>query len=86
MTNPPPRPALRRATDAAVSPARVSPSPLPAAKSSEAKKGKKKGSEKKPVAVTLPKKLHKQLDARAKERGYNPNDVLEMLVRGWLDD
>lgn len=85
MSNPPPRPALRRASDAAVSPARVSASPVPVAKSSEGKKGKKKSRDDKPIALSLPKKLHKQLDARANERGYNPNDVLEMLVRGWLD-
>ena len=88
MSNPPPRPALRRASDAGVSPARVSASPTTAPGISEqpkkTKKGKK-GGDTKPVALNLPKKLHKQLDARAKELGYDPNDVLEMLVHGWLD-
>ena len=74
MSSPTPRPALRRATDAHVSPA----SPVAADEGKHphddrssggkgAKKGKKSKTE---LRVRLPKKLRVQFDERVKEEGY----------------
>lgn len=125
MSNPPPRPALRRAPDAGMSPAAVvvtsSPDALdaddslaaaPAAKAAKElgrKKGRAKGKAKSKannerkratdvavparprksddvdITFTVPKRLRKQLDARATELGHTREETLTMLVQAWLE-
>ena len=98
MSTPMPRPALRRAADAHVSPAvpiaatdSTSSDSTSSTKNSKdgkansgqgAKKGKKRKSE---LNVKLPKGLRAQFDERVKQEGYEADDVVAMLIQAWLN-
>jgi len=101
MTNPPPRPALRKAPDATISPAVALVSPAapewvpPPSKGAKGSKGtKSKGITLGPVPaaqksvtfeITIPKRLRKQLDQRAEEFGRSRDEVLTTLLEAWLE-
>ena len=96
MSSPTPRPALRRAPDAYVSPAApvVDSEPVELAesliegknpKSSSGKKGKKGKKRRSELTVRLPKGLREQFDSRVKEEGYQADDVVAMLIQAWLN-
>lgn len=100
MTNPPPRPVLRKAPDAAISPAIALVSPplhevVPPSQSAGRAKGKKsKGITLAPAPVppkavtfevTIPKRLRKQLDQRSVELGRSRDEVLTTLLEAWLE-
>ena len=101
MTNPEPRPALRKADDARVHPAAPRLAGLavelhPAAKPGKGSKGGKRPSGHVPfpgdgdkgveVVVPMPKAMRKQLKAKAAELGYTPEEAAFHLLRVWLDD
>ena len=100
MTNPEPRPALRKAEDSRVHPAAprlagLSPT-LPPSKAAKSGKGAKRpaghvpfpgdGDKAVDVVVPMPKAMRKQLKAKAAELGYTPEEAAFHLLRVWLDD
>ena len=123
MNNPPPRPALQRAPDAEVHPARpglaqlraiparpdsmsARSGPRPgstsdsllvdaaarndkAMKDAKASKGKRGKAKKQPVSakakVKLPADLLEPLAVKSAEAGYEPDEVVALLVRAWLE-
>lgn len=84
MTNPPPRPALRKAVDAAVHPAapRCGALALDAPGARTASKGEGPTVE---LRVTLPKALRKAARAKAAEHGYSVEEATVELLRIWVD-
>lgn len=127
MTNPPPRPALKRAADAEIHPARpamaiplrslsndhggksaktdndqpkraatsdtlLTPSKIAEPTTKKSKKGKEKptkGKAKKlkaAPALELDAALLADLSAKAAAQGYEPEQVVELLVRYWVDN
>ncbi|RJK97822.1 hypothetical protein [Vallicoccus soli] len=95
MSNPEPRPALRRAADATVHPAAPHLAALRAELPPKPKGKGAKGASHVPfpgdgdkavdLVVPLPKAMRKQLKARAAELGYTPEEAAFHLLRVWLD-
>lgn len=93
MTNPPPRPALHKAPDAALHPASPQAGALamdlapPAAEVPHGRKARKEPDPGPMVELTLrlPKALRKQLKVKAAEHGCSPEEAAVQLLRRWVD-
>ncbi|MGN6244625.1 MAG: hypothetical protein ACTHQ3_13275 [Motilibacteraceae bacterium] len=89
MSNPRPRPALRKSDDASVHPAAprledTEPAVADSDESSE-KTGKGEKTERKQLVLELPKPLRKRLKAEAVTLGTTPAELAVEILQHWAD-
>lgn len=87
MTNPRPRPALRKSDDASVHPAAPRLEDREPDRSDEPSEtqGKRDKTERKQLVLELPKPLRKRLKAEAVTLGTTPADLAVEILQQWAD-